>query len=323
MRSIDPIKPKSELRLAEIKKFKGRLVVQRKYNGCRSTCTVDENGVHLWSRNVSKVSGQRIPYAGKMPHIMKELKSLDLPEGTVLDGELVSFRGGDIENFKDVKQSTGGHDETNVKFQKDTGHWATWIVFDVVYYDGQAVHKLPLKDRLDILESIFEDQELEWIRPLETKPFRRTVQEYEQRALKHNYEGYVVKNIDSAYNYSTTPGNCARPPDTWWKIKPTRVADVIIKGFAYGTAGTKNADKVGKLLCYQYDAKGELHLVCKVGTGFSDVDREELLKLDYDQPLVGMVKYAYRNANHHMIHPAWGGFRDDKAPNECIIEELD
>jgi len=318
MTSIDPIKPQQEITEAEVQKHKGKLVVQRKYNGCRCTCTIDETGVQLWSRNISKVTKSRIPYTGKFPHILKELQKWNLPEGTILDGELVSFRGGDIEHFKDIKQSTGGHDATNVAFQKSTGYWATWIIFDIVSYGGKEVWRLPLRDRLEVLDSIFKGHNFQWIRLIRTEPFEGTIKGYEQKALENHWEGFVVKNLDSPYHYSL--GKTARPSGTWWKIKPEKIADVIVTGFEYGTPGTKNEHRVGKLVCCQYDKQGKLHQVCRVGTGFSDFEREKYLHIEY--PQIGMVKYAHRNENHHLIHPSWKGFRKDKTAEECIIEEL-
>lgn len=319
--TVDPIKPVNELKQRHITAHRGKLVVQRKYNGCRATCTVDNRGVQLWSRSFSKVTGERIPYTGKMPHIVEEIKSWELPEGTVLDGELVSFRGGDREYFKDIKQSTGGHDETNAEFQRSTGYYATWIVFDIPFYAGKPVHELSYRERREILERLFGNAEFKWIRLIDEEPFEGTVDNYKNKAEKLGYEGYVVKNADSIYPL-TTFGKTKKPPDTWWKIKANRFADVIVTGFELGTPGTKNEEKVGKLKCYQYDDEGNLVHVCNVGTGLSDQDREEYLHLDYSVPMIGVVQYAYRNENHHVIHPSWKGFRDDKKPEECIIEEL-
>lgn len=319
--TVDPIKPVNELKPHLVVALKGKLVVQRKYNGCRCTSTQDESGTQLWSRSFSKVTGERIPYTGKMPHIVEELQSMALPNNTVLDGELVSFRGGDIENFKDIKQSTGGHDATNVDFQKRTGYWATWIVFDCPFYAGQSLHQLPYKDRRQILAKLFMDKKFNWIRLIDEEMFVGTVDDYKERAVKLGIEGFVAKNTDSIYPL-TTFGKTKKPPETWWKIKPDSYADVIVKGFEYGEVGSKYEKQVGKLQCYQYDDNGQLHHVCNVGSGLDDQERIKYLSIDYTQPLVGVVKYAYRNENYHLIHPSWKGFRDDKKVEECIIEEL-
>jgi bifunctional non-homologous end joining protein LigD len=319
--TIDPIKPANVLRPNIVTALKGKLVVQRKYNGCRCTSTQDEGSVQLWSRSFSKVTGERIPYTGKMPHIVEELSQLGLPEGTVLDGELVSFRGTDSENFKDIKQSTGGHDVTNAEFQKRTGYWATWIVFDCPFYNGQPTHQLPYWDRRQIIVNLFKDKSFKWIRLIEEEPFVGTIESYKEKAGSLGIEGFVVKNIDSIYPI-TTLGKTKKPPETWWKIKAESYADVIVKGFEYGEVGSKYEKQVGKLQCYQYDDEGALHHICNVGSGLTDQERAQYLSIDYSQPLVGVVKYAYRNENYHLIHPAWKGFRDDKKLEECIIEEL-
>jgi bifunctional non-homologous end joining protein LigD len=319
--TIDPIKPANSMSEAEAIIFKGKLVVQRKFNGCRCTGTFSENGPEIWSRSISTVTGERIPYTGKFPHIIEEMAEWNLPPGTMLDGELVSLRGGDIENFTDVKQSTGGHDLTNAMFQKNSGHFCTWMIFDIPIYGGREVHKLPCKDRIEILNEIFKGHNFKWIRKVESIPFEGTVEAYMKQAEEKKWEGFVAKNIDSPYPL-TISGKTRRPSGTWWKIKPKCMADVIVTGFEHGAPGTAFQNTVAKLICVQYDTEGKLHEVCKVGTGFDVPTRDFLLTVDYKRRPVGMVEYSYRNDNHKVIHPSWKGFRDDKRPEECIIEEL-
>lgn len=320
MKTIDPIKPKNEMKKSDVRAHKDRLIVQRKYNGCRSTCTVDDKGVRMWSRSFSTVTNERIEYTGKVPHIVKELQSLGLPSNTVLDGELVSFRGGDREFFDDTKSATGGHDSTCVAFQESTGHYLTWIVFDCPIYDGQQLHEQPYRDRYEQLEKVFNEQSLSWIRLIENEPFKGAPDDYKERARKLKIEGYVAKNVESTYPL-TTFGKTRKPSNTWWKLVPDKMADVVVTGFELGTPGSKFEDVVGKLVCIQKDLDGNEFEVCKVGTGFTESERARLLTETY--PRIGMVQYRYRrDDNNKLIHPSWKGFRDDKTKEECIIEEL-
>lgn len=324
MDSIDPIKPRNEITLAEFKSFKKRLVAQRKFNGCRSTCTVSRNKVELWSRAFSTVTNSRIPYSGKMPHIVEELEALGLPNSTILDGELVSLRGGDQDYFDDIRHCTNGHDLTNYNYQKDTGHWATWVVFDIPFLGGRALHSLSYEERYEILQQLFKGKKLKWLRIIESESVAEVTnpEQLMEKAVKLGYEGYVLKNLDSTYPI-TTFGKADKPSDTWWKVVPKKIADVVVTGYELGTPGSKYQDVVGKLVCVQYDLEGKQHKVCNVGTGFDDPERTRLLSVKY--PKVGRVEYRFRRDDtHKLVHPAWLGFReeDPKQPKECIIEEL-
>lgn len=320
MESIDPIKPKNDLSSSDLRTYKDRLVLQRKYNGCRSTCTIDNGSVELWSRAFSSVTSQRIPYTGKMPHIVEELKRLELPDGTILDGELVSLRGGDKDYFDDIKRCTNGHDETNVNFQKQTGYWASWMVFDITHFGGREVYDLTFEDRYELLEALFDQKETKWVQLVRYEKFNGSVNSLKKKAAKLGIEGYVAKNLDSKYPI-TTFGKARKPAGTWWKIVPDKVADVVITGFEYGTPGSKFQDTTGKLVAVQYDLEGNQIRVCHVGTGFDEAERDSLMYETY--PKVARVKYRYRRPDSmKLIHPSWGGFRDDKQLEECIIEEL-
>jgi len=266
------------------------------------------------------MTGERISYTGKMPHITTEMMGWHLPPGTILDGELVSFRGGEKEYFKDIQHTSNGHDLTNAQYQSTTGYYVTWVIFDIVFYNGKEVHKLPYRDRLLILERLFTGQSFKWIRLIKTEPFEGTAEDYRSRAHSLKIEGYVVKNLDSLYPMSSI-GNTKRPSGTWWKIKAIKTADVIISGYECGRPGSSVQELVAKLIGHQYDSEGRLHQVCRVGTGFNDWDRQNLLTVNYTKRPIGIVRYFYRSDGLKLIHPSWGGFRNDKTPEECIIEE--
>jgi len=316
LRPIDPIKPlTSAPKPHELKNLKDRLIVQRKYDGARATCMITDKGPQMWSRNVS-VSGNRISYTRKLPHIVEELSAWSLPVGTILDGELVSFRGGELETFNDIHSATNGHDERCVRFQQENGHM-TWMVFDVVYFRGEPVYNLPLQQRLALLDMLFEiNPNMLWVEKVETSLLDQTIEELRKEAEEREFEGYVIKNLDSTYAYKGSYGKAQRPRETWWKVKPQRFADVIITGFEYGNNGI--SDAVGSLTCEQY-VDGEIVRVCNVGSALTSQNRLEYLDLTF--PRVGIVQYAERNESGKLLQPVWRGFREDKRPDECIAED--
>src|ERR1019366_79216 len=90
------------------------------------------------------------------------------------------------------------------------------------------------------------------------------------RATKEaGLEGVIAKQRSSTYMEG-------KRSDAWIKIKNVRTQEVVIGGWTEG-AGSRQGS-IGALLMGIPGAKG-LRYVGKVGTGFSDSDRDSLMAL--------------------------------------------
>lgn len=267
----------------------------------------------MWSRSLSSTS-QRISYDTKVPHLVEQLSEWNLPQGTILDGELISSS----DTVYDVNKVTNSSSTNAILHQQRNGA-LNYVVFDIIYFGGRPVYNWPLHKRLQLLEQLFAIYRAPNIELAQSWPMTHSVEQYRAVALKLGWEGYIVKNLDSLYLYKGSFGYAQRPSNTWWKIKPVNTADVVVTGFEYGK-GETNADAVGSLRCCQY-VNGELTEVCKVGSGLSAADRRQLLNYDFSvTPRVAVIQYSHRHKNGKLIHPKWCGFREDKRPDECISE---
>jgi bifunctional non-homologous end joining protein LigD len=205
-----------------------------------------------------------------------------------------------------------------------------YMVFDIVYFDGQRLFRVPLEDRKRLLRDVVRDSDL--IRYSDHvigqgKAFFKAAQ---QKQL----EGIVAKLRDSPYQ----PG--ARS-SAWLKIKTVQQQDVIIGGF---TAPRNSRKHFGAILVGVYDDKGKLVYTGHTGGGFD----EKTLKLLYERmeplirkdppfvnppprtnekatwvkpELVAEVKFSEWTRDGVMRQPVFLRLRDDVDPRSVRREE--
>lgn len=77
--------------------------------------------------------------------MFKELHNLPVPNGTVLDGEIIVSDKHGRPDFEAVMER---FKSTKAPYQ------ISFCVFDVIYYKGEKITSLPLLDRKEILEKI-------------------------------------------------------------------------------------------------------------------------------------------------------------------------
>jgi hypothetical protein len=121
-------------------------IAELKHDGHLCKLYIGENCNRAFSRRVSDITGWFSENTDQIPHI----RDLKLPEfeGTVLVGELCWG-----EKAKDVSGITGALPQTAIQNQFLKG-WATLYVFDIIYYNGISIRKMPLYRRKSFIHDI-------------------------------------------------------------------------------------------------------------------------------------------------------------------------
>jgi DNA ligase-1 len=155
------------------------------------------------------------------------LIDIDIPDGTVLDGEII------------VTDQTGKPDFEAMmeRFQsKRSKHPIQFCVFDLIYLNGDKVTHLPLVERKQLLESVIEQTEyiaqVQWM--------YGNAEAYFNLVKENGLEGIVLKNADSKYQIDK------RSKD-WLKVINYQYADAFITGL--------RKDEFGLLLGIEEDNK--------------------------------------------------------------------
>ena len=205
----------------------------------------------------------------------------------------------------------------------------TFLVFDLLAWDGEDLTELPYAERRDRLDAVGASGH-RWVA---TPWFRGGGAGVQAASLENGLEGVVAKRLASPYR----PG--ARSPD-WRKVKNFRTQSVVVGGWRPGQG--RRVGGVGSLLFGVPDDEGRLVYAGHVGTGFTDQDLRDLERMftsrktspfhgalprdvtrdaHWVEPdLVGEVAYAVWTADGRLRHPSWKGVRDDLEPDDVVVE---
>jgi bifunctional non-homologous end joining protein LigD len=300
-----------------------------KWDGVRAVLYSAGGRSRLTSRNLRDVTSQYL-----------ELRELGRVLGTrevVLDGEIVTFDENSKPSFGRLQRRMHVGSESAVRRLMKTIP-IVYMIFDLLYLDGRRLMRLPYEERRHLLD------ELDLAGPHWRVPAYHVG---EGRALlkasrEQGLEGVIAKRLDSIYE----PGRRSR---AWLKVKNRPRQEVVIGGWLPGEKG--RSGKIGSLAVGYYDATSEqaahqgrsqhLKYAGQVGTGFTEETlarlhelleplRREESPFEGRQPpkgtvfveprLVAEVEFAEWTRTHTLRAPSFKGVRDDKDPQDVVLE---
>jgi bifunctional non-homologous end joining protein LigD len=294
-----------------------------KWDGIRAITRLDGGGgLESRSRN-----------AQDLTQMFPELEALlDRCAGTplTLDGELVALDETGIPRFGLLQQRLNLTNAATIA-KRAVEVPASYIVFDVLFFDDQPTLTETYDERRARLESLAVDTD-----GIVTGQAYRDVagSDVFRVASSSGLEGVVAKRRASTYR----PG--ARSTD-WLKVKAFRTQEVVIGGWLPGQG--RLANTFGALLV-GLPANAGLTYAGKVGTGFDERTRTRLLKIlqqlgtddspfttavdakdrkeaRYVRPvIVGEVQFGEWTGDGRLRHPSWRGVRPDKSPEDVRRE---
>ncbi len=236
-----------------------------KWDGIRTQALVERGAHRLVSRNGVDITARYPSLAGLAA----------LPDGLVLDGELVVLRDGKPD-FELVLQSRHG-----------AGAWpVSFVVFDVLYSASRSLLDAPFSERRGVLEEIMKDSPCPGV--ILSEGVRAKGKMLYRMACEQGLEGVVAKRLSSTYAAGKRNG-------AWVKFKRRLQVHVAIIGYI-----EKDGDDFQSLLVASNGLPGEqegaLRYVGRVGGGFTEGVRERINTLlrqrPRDTPLVSCPERA-------------------------------
>jgi DNA ligase 1 len=173
-----------------------------------------------------------------------ELLSIDMPDGTVLDGEIIVSAADGKPDFEAMMSRF--HSRRNI-IENGT---LTYVVFDVILYKGKSVVRLPLLERKLLLDEIIR---LDTSLVAKVKYIEGNGAAYFDLVRQQGLEGIVLKRKDSRYEIG-------KRSQAWLKVINYQYDDVMITGLRKG--------EFGLLLGFQ-DGKhaGIMEFICRWKSG--------------------------------------------------------
>lgn len=251
-----PFEPPLETMEAKVSEKwpKGEFVYEPKWDGFRSLSWSNPE-IRLDSRN-------KRPLLRYFPELQPGIEQL--PEGTVVDGEIVVVFDG-ATDFDTLQQRIHPAESRINMLSKQTP--AELVAFDLLADRGEDIREKPFSERRERLVDLVTKLEFPWhLTP-------QTGDEQVARAWFHEFEpagcdGIIAKDPDLAYQHGKR---------AMIKIKHRRTIDVVVGGFREH----KDGGKIGSLLLGLYNDEGDFHFIGHC-SGFPDVDRVEIFQRFFD-----------------------------------------
>ncbi|EOR94061.1 ATP-dependent DNA ligase LigC [Arcticibacter svalbardensis MN12-7] len=185
-----------------------------KWDGIRAQAIYRDKEIFIWSRGEDLVTD-------KFPELHRFM--MDLPDGTVLDGEAICFSGECPLPFN-VLQTRIGRKNLTKKILTESP--MAFIAYDCLEYQGDDIRSMPLKYRRSILEKLHaESPHQDIFRLSAIVGFSNWKDLYALRlqSRENVAEGFMLKRIESVYQTGRKRG------DWWkWKVDPLSVDAVMI-----------------------------------------------------------------------------------------------
>jgi DNA ligase-1 len=185
-----------------------------KWDGIRGQIVKRNGELFIWSRGEELVTDQ-FPEL----HFLKN----ELDDGTVLDGEILSVKDGNVQVFSILQQRLNR--KTINKAQLNDAPVGFYI-YDLLELDTVDIREKPLAERRALLEQIvsgLQTKDVAVLSPVVTFQSWEALTEIRQHSREMNSEGIMLKRLDSPYHSGRKRG------DWWkWKINPYTVDTVLI-----------------------------------------------------------------------------------------------
>ena len=275
-----------------------------KWDGFRAIAFVDGDECHLQSRNGKPLS--------------RYFPEVSFPPGRyVIDGELVAA------SFDTLGQRIHPAASRIARLAEETP--ARFVAFDVLAVEDEVLMQCSYEERRAVLEGL---------EGLELTPVERTA-EGAQRWL-HEEEGVIAKELGAPY--------CPGERRGMVKVKRVRTIDAVVMGWRPG----KKEGTVGAIILGLYDEAGRLREIGH-SSGFTAKRKAELVAelKPYETGERGsgepsrwtqgrelewvalrpelVVEVTFDHVSDGRIRHGTKvlRWRDDKAPEECLIAQLD
>ena len=185
-----------------------------KWDGIRGQIVKRNGELFIWSRGEELVTDQ-FPEL----HYLKD----ELPDGTVIDGEILSIKDGQVQAFSILQQRLN-RKTINKSQLKDAP--VGFYIYDLLEFEGTDIRTEPLSARRKLLEGIvskFSDTGVAVLSPVVEFDDWEALAEIRQGSRDNNSEGIMLKKLSSFYHSGRKRG------DWWkWKINPYTVDTVMI-----------------------------------------------------------------------------------------------
>lgn len=233
--------------------------VEHKWDGMRGQLIFRGGEWFCWSRGEELMTS-------KFPDFSPLAEKI--PDGTVLDGEILAFKDGQIADFSLLQKRMN---RKNVSLKLKTEIPVVFGVYDLLELKGEDLRDRPLSDRRERLEELFQKNnspELHWFLS-EIVPCSNweDAKKERERAPDKRSEGLMLKRKSSPYGVGRKKGD-------WWKWKsdPFTIDAVL----TYAMRGHGRRSNLFTDYTFALWESKELVTFAKAYSGLTDAEMKEV-----------------------------------------------
>jgi DNA ligase-1 len=226
-----------------------------KWDGIRAQIVRRGGGAWLWSRGEELITD-------RFPDLRDGFAAL--PEGTVLDGEVLAYANGAPLPFS-VLQTRIGRQKLTPRILEEAP--AAFMAYDLLEESGADVRERPLAERRARLAALTVDRHARLLLSPEVPGSWAELAGVRTQARARAVEGLMLKRRGSPYQTGRRRG------DWWkWKIDPYSIDAVLV----YAQPGNGRRANVLTDMTFGVWQDGELLPVAKAYSGLTDDELDEL-----------------------------------------------
>lgn len=253
-----------------IVKLAGKCSAEYKLDGERFQIHKQDKRVNIYSRRLENITSM---YPDVVQLVLSSIKAKE----AIVEGEGVAIQAdtGELKPFQELMQR-----RRKYRIKEMVGKIpAAVFLFDCLYVDGEDLTTKPYTVRRKKLEEIVEEKTRFLITPSKISNNPSEIRKFFEEAISEGCEGLIIKStgLNSIYRAGARSWLWVK-----WKrsyqSKMIEPVDLTVVGAFMGRG--KRAGTYGALLATVYDKNNDVfRTVCKVGSGFTDNNLENMLKM--------------------------------------------
>ena len=269
---FNPIRPMLADRVKSeqeaIEKMGSVFAAEFKLDGERVQIHLKENKVVLFSRSLENITSYYPDIVEKIPNVLK------VKEG-IFEAEIVAVNedSGEFLPFQELM-----HRRRKYGIEKAVLQYPVTVnFFDIIFADGKNCTELEYLERRKMLEEYVIKNEFAKNITMNIVHNENEIEEFLENSINAGCEGLMLKLLDAPYQAGSRGSY-------WLKLKREYrnelgdSLDLVVIGAFFGRG--RRTGKYGTLLLATYnDERDTFPSICKVGTGFTDEDLDQLYQL--------------------------------------------
>ena len=251
-----------------VKRIENEFAAEYKLDGERVQIHIQDDKVILFSRSLENITNY-------YPDIVEKISDAINADDGIFEAEIVAINAntGNFLPFQELMHRRRKHKLD----QAITNYPITVNFFDILYHNGKELLNHSYNERRKNLEDGIKENEFAKLIPMSIVNNTTDISDVLENSINSGCEGLMLKVLNANYRAGSRGSN-------WLKLKREYQnelgdsLDLVVVGAFFGRG--RRTGKYGTLLLSTYDSENDsFPTICKVGTGFTDENLDQLFQI--------------------------------------------